>query len=530
MIEALDTLADGATLHADVIIVGAGPAGIAMARSLRGHGLDIILLEAGGLEIEAALQDANRAEVAGLRHLGHVEGRARALGGAAKLWAGQCLPLDPIDFEHRNWVPHSGWPISLQELQPFYRSAETFFRVADDAYDGSIYPRFGLLAPRFDQAVLRSMVTVYTPEVDTGRAVRAEFRKALDLRVLLYAPVVQIETDAAARSITGVRLKKRSGGEVTARARAVALCAGGIENARLLLASNKVMSAGLGNHNDLVGRFFQEHPNGCTAVLEGGDPVWLQDHFRLFYRRGRRYFPKFALSETVQRRERVLNATAHLVFSYLPEPGTEALREIAHALRRGRLPDSPLQQATRLASDLPRVGGAVARRFLRGRSPLGQPVSVRLQCHLEQAPDPASRITLSSERDTLGMPRARIEWRLTELERRTAQVLTAHAGDEFARLGLGTLQPEPWLTEPGWSAHLNDCYHHSGTTRMALTPRTGVVDTNGAVFGVDGLYVCGSSVFPTSGFANPTLTIVALAQRMAKHLRDVAPAGVRAAA
>jgi choline dehydrogenase-like flavoprotein len=519
MIETLDTVPDGATLHADVIIVGAGPAGIAMAQSLRGHGLDIILLEAGGVEIEAALQDANRAEVAGLRHLGHVEGRARALGGAAKLWAGQCLPLDPIDFEAREWVPHSGWPINLADLQPFYRSAEAFFRVENDAYDGSVYLRFGLSAPRFDRTVLRSMFTVYTPDVDTGRAIAAEFRKARDLRVLLYAPVVQIETNAAANQVIGTRLRKRSGGEVTAQARAVALCGGGIENARLLLASNEIAPKGLGNDQDLVGRFFQEHPNGCTAVLEGGDPVQLQDHFRLFYRRGRRYFPKFALSESVQRQERVLNATAHLVFGYPPEPGTDALREIAQALRRGRLPEKPFRQATRLAGDLPRVGGAVARRFLQGRSPMGRPLSVRLQCHLEQAPDPESRITLSTERDALGMPRARVQWRLTELERRTAEVMTARASEEFARLGLGNLRPEPWLGEPEWSTHLNDCYHHSGTTRMAETPRAGVVDTNGAVFGVNGLYVCGSSVFPTCRNTRSRM----MAARAFHHGRAAAP-------
>ena len=524
MIEDLDALPDGGTLDADVCIVGAGPAGIALANELRGKGLDILLVEAGGMEIEPAAQDPNRAEVIGLRHLGHVEGRARAFGGAGKRWAGQCLPMDPIDFEARAWVPDSGWPIGFQALTPFYRRAEAFFRVEGDAYDGSVYPRFGLAAPAFDPATLRSMFTVYTPTIDTGRAFAAEFRRAPDCRVLLHAPVVQIETNATASRATAVRLRQRSGGTVRARAEAIILCGGGIENARLLLASDEVERRGLGNGHDLVGRFFQEHPNGFTAVLEGGNAALLQDHFRLLYGKGRRYFPKFALGEAVQRREQVLNGAAHLLFDYAAEPGTEALREIASALRRGRLPPRPVRQAARLAGDLRRVGGAVARRFLYGRSPAGSPLSIRLQCHLEQAPNPCSRVALSDERDGIGQRRARIDWRLTELERRTAEVLTDSVTVEFARLGLGRLRQEAWLRQDGWQWHLNDCYHHSGTTRMASTPCQGVVDTDGAIFGVGGLYVCGSSVFPTSGFANPTLTIVALALRLADHLRVAARA------
>src|SRR4051794_39312509 len=127
MIKDLRHIPDGSRLECDVCIVGAGPAGIALAQEFVNTRLQVILLESGGFEIEPAEQVLNAAEVVGLPMTGHVHGRVRAFGGAARLWAGQCLPMDPIDFEKRDWVPFSGWPIRQDALEPYYRRAETFF-------------------------------------------------------------------------------------------------------------------------------------------------------------------------------------------------------------------------------------------------------------------------------------------------------------------------------------------------------------------------------------------------------------------
>jgi choline dehydrogenase-like flavoprotein len=299
------------------------------------------------------------------------------------------------------------------------------------------------------------------------------------------------------------------------------LCTGGIENARLLLLSNRINPRGLGNDHDLVGRFLQDHPNGFTATLKTSNPGALSELFGLQYKSPLRYFPKFPLGLAAQRNEQALNCTSHLFFEYPEESGIASLGEIVRAVRRQRLPANCATHLRRVATHLPEVARAGARRYFRGKSPLGKPQRIRLQCHTEQEPDPESRVSLSTSRDALGLLRGQVDWRLNHSERHTMQVMTNVMGAELKRLALAELEPESWLNESGneWKSKLTDCFHHIGTTRMADSPRTGVVDRNCEVFGVKGLYVAGSSTFPTSGYANPTLTIVAMSMRLANHLK-----------
>lgn len=528
MIQDSDDLPAGSVIEADLCIIGAGPVGLALAREFIGMpSLRVVVLESGALGVKPKQQRLNDGvENVGLNHLGNTSaGRARAFGGTGRLWAGQCLPLDDIDFEARPWVPYSGWPLSATMLAPYVARAEAFFHVEGSVYDERNYARFNLPPPSWSPDALRASFTVYTPRIDTGVAKLGEFRRATSIRVLLNAVVTDIETNSTATAVSGLRLLSSTGQVSQVRTRTVVLCAGGLENARLLLLSNAVQPSGLGNGRNLVGRFFQEHPNGITATLTSTDPTSadLQDRFRLLYGKGRlRYFPKFALSEATQRREQVLNCNAHLVFDYPETSAQPVLREVVNAMRQRRLPAIPLSRAMGLASAVGEVSSAVARRYLRGLSPRGKPTAVRLHCYLEQAPNPDSRVLLSpSARDVVNLPAMRVDWRMTELERRTLQVMTDTVSAEFARLGLGRMEATPWLHDLGadWQAHLSDCNHHIGTTRMAATPEMGVVGTDCGVYGVDGLYVGGSSVFPTSGYANPTLVMVALAIRLADELK-----------
>jgi choline dehydrogenase-like flavoprotein len=173
------------------------------------------------------------------------------------------------------------------------------------------------------------------------------------------------------------------------------------------------------------------------------------------------------------------------------------------------------------ARGLPAAAAAAYRRFALGRSTLARPATIWLQAHAEQSPNPESRVVLARERDALGSNRARVEWRLTDLDRRTVETMAATVDAEFRRLGLAEGELPAWLSDAGsdWAGRCRDSYHHLGTTRMADDPAQGVVDRDCQTHGVSGLYAAGGSVFPTSGFANPTLTIVALALRLADHLR-----------
>ena len=530
MLSDLCRMPDGTRIEADICLVGAGPAGIVLARELGTGRTRVVLIESGGTEIAPEHQTLNEGEAVGLPHLGLAEGRGRAFGGSAKLWAGQCLPFDDIDFEPRPWVPHSGWPFGPEELAPHYRRAEAFFRLGDVAYDETVFARFGLAAPGWSADELRTHFTAYTPQRDTGRHHMAALRRSAHVQVVMHATVTAIDTDADGTRVCGLRARSANGRNCTVQARVVVLCAGGLENARLLLASDHQAPGGLGNAHDLVGRFFQDHPNALAATLSGGDARTLQDRFRLLYAGRHRFFPKFALSPHRQRAARVLNANAHLVFEQAGSPGVQVMRDLLESARRRQLPSQPLRQALRLTKDAGSLLRVLRRRYLQGRSPDFAPTAIRLQCYLEQAPDPHSRITLGAERDSFGMRRLQLDWRLGALEHATLRTMVEAAQGEFLRLGLGRLDADDWVTEPSqrWKSHLSDSFHHAGTTRMADSPRDGVVDREAQVHGVAGLHVCGGSVFPTSGYANPTLTIAALAMRLADHLNRLAasPAAV----
>ena len=521
MILDLRTLEDGLQFEADVCLVGAGAAGITLARELCDSSLSVVLLESGGVEPEQADQELNTGEVAGLTYKGLTLGRARAFGGATKLWFGQCIRFDAIDFEKRPWVRYSGWPISAADLDQWYGRAETMFSIGGQSYDEQIYAKVGMCAPAWNRDNVRTHFTIYSPKVDFGKLYGRELGKCPRVRVLLHANATEIETDENCRATRAVHVRAIAGKRVLVRAKAVVLCAGGIENARLLLLSKRINPRGLGNDHDLVGRFLQDHPNGFTATLQTSNPQALSELFALQYQSPLRYFPKFPLGLAVQRGQQALNCTSHLFFEYPEESGIASLGEIVRAVRRRRLPANCATHLQRVAKHLPEVACAGARRYFRGKSPVGQPRRIRLQCHTEQEPDPESRVTLSTSRDALGLLRGQVDWRVNHSERHTMQVMTNAMGTELKRLGLAELEPESWLNEPGneWKSKLTDSFHHIGTTRASDSPTSGVVDRNCEVFGVKGLYVAGSSTFPTSGYANPTLTIVAMSMRLASHLK-----------
>lgn len=523
MIQDFNLLPSGLILQTDLCIVGSGPAGIALAKEFEGSNLKVIVVESGALKLEAAAQALCQAESIGLPHHGHRTGRARAFGGTGKLWAGQCLRLDKIDFEQRSWVPESGWPFALETLAPFYQRAERFFRVSGEFYDERQYRCFHLNAPEWSEQTLRSMFTIYTPDLDPGDFSLKTFQQSSNINVLLNANVVQVETNPTVEKVESVRLKTLSGKQGRVKAPIIVLCAGGLENARLLMASNERSAAGLGNGHDLVGRYFQEHPNGITASVFTNKAELLQSLFRLLYRRRGRYFPKFALSEEIQRARQILNCNAHLVFEYEDGSGVAALQTAYRALREKHLPANSMECLGSIVRNPSEIARALWNRMRTGQSPAARPKAIRLQCYLEQSPNFISRVRLGNSRDALGMPILQVDWHLAELELKTLNVMTQTVAAEFKALGLGNVIPESWLTDSSrdWQYKLTDCAHHMGTTRMAQNPREGVTDSDGRVFGIDGLYIAGSSVFPTSGYANPTLTIVALAMRLADHLKQV---------
>jgi len=513
---------------ADVCIVGSGAAGITLARNLAGKGHSVILLESGGLDFEQATQDLYRGANIGMPYYELDQARLRFFGGTVSIWGGRCALLDPIDFEPRDWVEHSGWPIGRADIDPFYERAHRFFELGEFNYTDRIWDALGVAPPGFDADAIDAVLWRFDEETD--RFVAAQTRDLINspnLKAVLHANVVGIRASHDAASIDHVEVRTLGGKSLQVKARHYVVACGAIENSRLLLASGDVEANGIGNGRDLVGRFFMEHPTGRIGRIETRNPyaVWAMFQKR-FLRAGPPLAPALRLGDATQRREQTLNSIITFKLQRDPKHGVALANAVYHKLKHSISPD-------RRGRSLDHAYRAVRAWFHRGlrnqvekaRAAMGM-TGLYLITRAEQAPNPASRIVLSSERDALGSQRADLDWQLSGIDKHTARVIAQTFDTEFTRLGLGSITPGAWLDDPDpqWPAdptvgnHPLANYHQVGGTRMGETPATGVVDADCRVHGYANLFVAGSSVFPTSGWANPTLTIVALAMRLADHL------------
>ena len=526
----------------DLCIVGAGPAGIAIARSFIGTSVSVCVLESGGLDVEDGSQALYEGTSGGTLPLDPATCRIRAFGGSGNVWGGGCIPLGSSDLDHREWVPHSGWPVTYAELELYYLRALAYCGIKGHAFSpGSFDTLPARPPPAFDARILANQNFILSP-LFFGEAYREELRRAANISVVLHANLLELEADETGTSVRAARIGSLDGRRGVVRARNYVLACGGIENARLLLMSDSVAPGGLGNERDLVGRFFMDHPSGKLGMLASKDADRI---CRPYNRTGGKgptpAFPELCISDHATKEQRILAARVRPVAVEGPVPaGIAALREFRTALRKpsrdealeGQMAARAVGEAGggqvmtpglgKLALRLGQGIGDVAHAV--GRKRAGEPVvgtdHIDVVGFFEQAPNRDSRITLGRGTDALGQRKVCVDWRLTPLDWHTYRVVAQIAGGELARACRARFQPAPWL-EPGSGIvpPLRGTSHHLGTTRMSDDPATGVVDRHCKVHGIDNLYVVGSSVFPAAGWAFPTFTIVALSLRLAERLR-----------
>jgi len=510
-------------IRTDIAIIGAGAAGITAAARFIDAGREVVLIESGGVDYEKASADFNKGHNVGESYYDLADARLRFFGGTTAIWGGRCAQLDAIDFERRSWVPHSGWPITLEGLKPWYAQARNLLDVGGMRNGREWIERQGLQELSVDHWSFDTRFDRF------GYIARKALIDHPKLTLLLHATLRQIVPVESGRHVSHLDVQTPAGKHLRIEARTIILAAGGLENPRILLASKSVVSTGLGNQKDLVGRFFMEHPHARGGRVVKA-PVWkLLDAFRQRRSGELQTAPLLKLDPELQRQRQVLNSALTLG-ARPPAGGSE--RGIKRIYLHARHTFDPTQAGRTLWKTYRRAGRAITK--LTG--PVAPWLSVlRKQKELaviirsEQAPNPDSRVTLNGEKDAVGMPRIQLDWRLQDSEVRTASALVEALSRDFGRLHLGKVDKaewlrdgtSSWLSDPLISAHPIGGYHHMGTTRMSDDPGTGVTDKWGRVHGMDNLYVCGSSVFPTSGWANPTLTILALTLRTADHILDL---------
>lgn len=532
------------SVEADVCIVGSGPVGASLAVELAEKGLSVVVLESGVEQSNPENQALSKATIETPRFHEPMElGTCRALGGTSWLWGGRCTELEKIDFLARDYVAHSGWPFPYDELSRFYPRAAELLGIGNGQFrakDMSLTLR--------DEGVEADRVEVWANETRIHRRLRA-FGGFHRVKFILNATVVDLEIGEQGRSISGLVVANESGRVTFRGAKQYVLALGGVETARLLLNVQAGHPLLFGGREGALGRYYMGHISGSIADIRFSSPE-LARQFLFDDQRSWASRRRLTLSPALQQTLRVLNIAfwpdnppvsdaAHRsgflsgAYLLLNLPGL-ATALVPDVIRRSELRESSsyLAHLRNCISDFPGLvmGGTsfIQQRLFKGRRiprwfNLAKSGTYRLHYHSEQRPSADNYVGLSDARDRLGMRRAVIKFAFADED--VDSVYTAHnALDKSLRSsdigGLSIRVPrDQYFDRP--AACSPDGLHQIGTTRISDNPARGVVDPDCRVFDFDNLFIAGSSVFRTSGQANPTFSAIGLALRLASHLEEI---------
>ena len=532
--------------RAAVCIIGAGAAGITLACEFDGCGFPVLLLEAGGLKPDAALIDHYNGTASPL-HPDLTQYGRMAFGGTTSIWGGRCVPFDPIDFERRDYIANSGWPITYGELARYYPRALEYCDAG--RFDFTASGSFRKLTPTISgfqggHVVLDDCIERYSLPTNFGTRYRKKIERSVNVTALLNARCVKLNKRIGEDRIESIEIVDQAGRRRTIHAERFVLATGGIETARLLLISNGG-GDGLGNHNDKVGRYYACHfetrvgkvvPHGATVSFK-----FQKSDDGIYCRR------KLLFTAQAQRQHRLLNTALRLhvpdysdashgsaVMSTIFLAKSTLIPEYCNILQQN-LPSAAVASVTahvrNIVTGIPQLLQftsdylfrlKLATRKLPYTLVSNADGSYPLEVNCEQTPLESNRIRLGSGVDAHGLRHVHAEWRVSDDDVEAAIRSMLLLRETMNRGGSARLILDETTLRERIAASPPLGGHHLGTTRMAATARDGVVDNNCALFEVPNLFVASSAVFPTTGHANPTLTIVALAVRLAAHLKKIA--------
>ncbi|MFD0485354.1 FAD-dependent oxidoreductase [Kineococcus sp. GCM10028916] len=535
--------------------MGAGVAGLTLAHQLIDTGLSVVVVESGEWEPDTAAQELAEAELDSLHYTRDAvsAGRRRQFGGTANAWThvtkpgsgrvyARSLTAEAIDFDTKPWQREGGWPITLDELQPWYDQAQ---RRWTRRGTGALTERAVAARPPLPLAAgaLTTRVADYGPSDVFTVAFRDDLVTAANTEVLVGSTVVALETDRRGSTVETAVVVRSDGTRLRVRAATFVLAGGGVENVQLLLTSDVGAPGGQGNRHDTVGRYLTDHPEFRMGTIVPADPGLIDaiGLYDMHWVDGAMVSGLLTLSQEVKRAEDLLNVGAVLIpqpaaFGTPAERALRVLHSVATSPTGGSVPAAfralaEVVTAPKAAAAVLQMRAAKRRGdfdygdgFVWHRGGWSRPGYdrrrfgvVEVHAATEQSPHRENRIHLTDQRDRLGRRRVgvRLHWAKDDYENigRSIELF----GREIEASGIGRF--ERWVQYTGSQQPMTTGLHHPmGGTRMSEDPRTGVVDADCRVHGTRNLFVAGSSTFSTGlGYSNPTLTVMALALRLAAH-------------
>ncbi|GAB2456421.1 GMC oxidoreductase [Xylanimonas ulmi] len=531
----------------DVCVVGAGPVGLATAMASAKLGRRVLLVDAGtltsgGQDVDLNADGLPTRVLDAARHAPLEQTTRRGIGGTSALWGGRCVRFEPIDFEARDYLPDSEWPIDVHDVEKWQADAAEYLDCGAAVFRSSQPDWDGL--DDFEMSQLERWAR--QPKLAPGLGARVVEHPLI--HVLLATRLSDLDLDAGG-SVTSL-VVERAGVTTRLTAGSYVLAMGGLEITRFLLGVQQDHPEAFGGIDGPLGRYYMGHATGSIADIIFDDPKraaeidFERDTDGTYVRR------RFTLTAQAQRRHQVLNTSFYLDNPpfYEEEHRNPTLslvflglavapigrRLIAEGIRLRHIGPPPYHYGAHLLNVLRRpwraaldVLDVLRERYLSRvrrpgfilRNPSGR---YAIHYHAEQIPNPDSRVFVQTRPD--GSPELQIDFRYVEQD--IDSLLRCHEllDKQLRSAGIGRVEylakdPEG-VRASAWE-QATDGFHSIGTTRMSSEPGDGVVDGECRVHGLDNLYLSSSSVFRTAGEANPTFLAACLGVRLAHHLASV---------
>ncbi len=519
-----ETDAQATPFRAQVCIIGAGVAGNSLAHRLTAAGIKVALLEAGGRNPEERSQSIYNARMARLTHNGTHEGRFRVLGGSSTRWGGQLLPYAAEVLQPSPSMPSFGWPISVDEIDPFYPDAQKLVDADEYPFDATPFlEAFGRPIPPLLSQVpeLRARFSKCAPfsRRNLGTTVGKALEEGNSATLYLHANLTELLLSPGGERVEAALVRNYAGTTFRFEADHFVLATGTIETSRLLLASRSVNPKGVGNTHDQVGRYFHDHINLPAATLTGPARKLFMESFGPFLFRRTAHTVKFEASPELRERLNLLSVMMHFIIDEPEDSGVGVARSLLRSIQRRDVKEA-------IFRNLPKVPGAFVdlsklaytAKFKKRRH-ASSGATVDLCIDSEQLPQADTRIRLDEELDHLGMPKTVVDWTVSQHDLKTLRTFARFLRERFHALSIQGIEWRPEIfDESAEITGITDTYHPMGGCRMGIDPRESVVDSNLTVHGIPNLSLATAAVYPAGGSSNPSLTIIALSLRLADRL------------